>query len=354
MNELTRQEVRHVIEGKGAASRPPILFDFWIYSNVFGGDDAEREAWLSRYPRDVDTVYLNFPDLLEAPEDDPDYRWTGVDREKESGKGYDNRILIPEWDGAEAEAFFATFPDGDYSGLVPEKRAGGQYTLAYWWYMLFERHWSLRGMQNALMDFYLYPDEVHRLYQKLTDFYMRVIERTCGALGVDGFFTSDDMGTQHSAFFSVDIFREFFKPYYKQIIDKAHACGAHFWLHSCGNIEFLLPELIDVGLDVIHPIQKYTMEERRIAERFGDQICILSGFDVQQTIPYGALEEVRAEVRFMIDTYYRTDGRLMLTMGNGSTDDWRLESLEALYDEAVRYGIRKTEKMGGESKRWSV
>jgi uroporphyrinogen decarboxylase len=67
-------------------------------------------------------------------------------------------------------------------------------------------------------------------------------------------------------------------------------------------------------------------------------VCFWAGFDVQQTIPYGTAEEVRAEVRRLFDVFGRSDGRLMLTMGNGSTPDWPIPSIEALFDEALTYG----------------
>ena len=154
-------------------------------------------------------------------------------------------------------------------------------------------------------------------------------------------FISDDIGTQTGPFFSLDMFREFFKPYYKEIISRCHEIGVDFWLHSCGNIEVYLPDLIEIGLDVIHPIQKYTMDEKVIADKFGADICILAGFDVQQIIPYGTPDDVRQEVRFMIDTYFRNDGRLMLTAGNRITPDCPIDSLEALLDEAYNYGLKK-------------
>lgn len=342
MNCLTKQEVINVIEGKGAASRPPVLYDLWIGENVFGWDARRRTEWLAQYPRDVDDVFLNLPDLIQAPPDDPNYRWCGTDKTKMEEKGWDARILLEDWESEEAEKLFETFPDPEYPGLIPERKPDGErYTLARWWYLLFERHWSIRGMENALTDFYLYPDETHRLYQKLTDFYMRIMERACAEMKIDGFFVSDDLGTQNAPFFSQDIFDEFFKPYYKQIFEKAHELGTHFWLHSCGKIEKFLPSFIELGLDVIHPIQRYTMDERRIAEQFGDQICILAGFDVQQTIPFGTPEDVRKEVRYLLDSYWNDKGRLMLTMGNNSTEDWKLDSLQALYEETISYGTEK-------------
>lgn len=338
MDYLSKQEIASVIEGRGAAGRLPVLYDLWIGNNVFDQDGEKRDKWLSKYPRDIADVFLNMPDLTIAPYDAPDYRWIGSDKENMDDKGWDARVLIEDWEDEEAEKFFASFPDPDYPGLIPEKvQVDGRYLLGRWWYLLFERHWSLRGMENALTDFYLYPDEVHRLYRKLTDFYMRVMERARLELKVDGFFVSDDLGTQNSPFFSLDIFREFFKPYYKQMFEKAHELGTHFWLHSCGNIELFLPEFIEIGLDVIHPIQKYTMDERKIARQFGDKICILAGFDVQKTIPFGSADDVRKEIRYLIDAYRRDEGRLMLTMGNNSTEDWKLDSLQALYEETAAY-----------------
>ena len=107
----------------------------------------------------------------------------------------------------------------------------------------------------------------------------------------------------------------------------------HFWLHTCGNIEPFLEDFIEIGLDVIHPIQKYTMDEREIAQKYGGRICFLAGFDVQRIIPFGTREEVRAEARYLIDTFSRPEGKFMMTMGNGATKDWKKESLQALYDE---------------------
>ena len=196
----------------------------------------------------------------------------------------------------------------------------------------------LRGMENALVDFYEKPEQVHRLFRALTNLYMSILTRAKDEMHLDAVWTSDDIGMQTGPFFSLELFREFFKPYYKELISHAHDLGMHFWLHTCGNISPFIPELIEIGLDVLHPIQKYTMDEKEIAQKFGDKICLWAGFDVQQTIPYGTLEDVRREVRFMIDTYYRKDGRFILAAGNWLTPDTPHESIEVLLDEAYEYG----------------
>lgn len=196
-------------------------------------------------------------------------------------------------------------------------------------------------MENALMDFYLYPEQTHKLMRALTDFFKVLIERAKREQNADGIFVSDDIGTQKSPFFSMDVFLEFFKPYYKELIDTAHKNGMHFWLHCCGNIEPFIPHFIEIGLDVLHPIQKYTMDEREIAEKYGDQLCIWAGFDVQQTIPYGTPADVVQEAKHLIDCYYRENGRLMLTAGNAITGDCPIESLKALYHTFYEYGTEK-------------
>lgn len=125
------------------------------------------------------------------------------------------------------------------------------------------------------------------------------------------------------------------------MIAGAHELNLHFWLHCCGNIEILLPHFVDIGLDVIHPIQKHTMDEKKINETFGQDICIWAGFDVQQIIPWGTEQEVRQEVRFLIDNYFKPEGRFMLTAGNGVNGDCPVSSLRALFSESFCYGSRR-------------
>ena len=336
MRSLTKQEVINVIEGKRTTERSPNLCSFWIYPGSFEGQEEEMRQWLAEQAYDISVQGVRMPDVCRGTEEDPEYCWLPAGREGKTEGGIDSQVYLEDWEDTElVEEMYAKFPSPDTANIFPgkEKIDHAKYVVGHWFYCLFERHWSIRGMENALTDFYFYPEEVHRLYQKLTDFYIRIMERFREECGADGIFTSDDIGTQTGPFFSLEIFRTFFKPYYKQIIDKAHELGMHFWLHTCGNIELFMEDFIEIGLDVIHPIQKYTMDEKQIVRKYGGRICFLAGFDVQNIIPYGTPEDVRAEVRFLIDTFSRPDGRFMITMGNGSTNDWKKESLQALYDE---------------------
>jgi len=348
---LTREEVRSVIDGRSTAPRVPVILDFWVHPETFGDREPAVRAIMARYPQDVQDIWIRMPDVHRAPETDPGYRWVPFDApaQEHGTTALDAQVAITDW--AQLDEVLARFPDPASPAMFPlHPEPDGRYRLGHFWFCLFERHWFLRGMTNALMDYYTNPDEVHRLFRALTDFYLVVIERAKHELGADGVFTSDDLGHQTGLFFSPAVFDEFFKPYYKELIDKAHALDMHFWLHACGCIEEALPRFVELGLDVIHPIQKHTMDERVIADTYGKDIAIWAGFDVQQTIPWGTPGDVRREVRFMLDTYARPEGRLLFTAGNGINQDCSLDSLEALYDEAYAYGSETVRKMrAGES-----
>lgn len=338
---LTRDEVISVVEGRSTARRVPIQIHFWIHPESFAERKSAVLEIMNRYPADLQICGLHVPDVFDAPDDDPEYRWVPfADPYRGKNVALDEQIAITDW--AQLDEVLTHFPSADYPGLLRDvPAADGRYRLGHWWYCLFERHWTLRGMTNSLTDYYQYPDQVHRLYRALTDFYLGIMERGSKEQNFDGIFVSDDLGTQTQPFFSPEIFREFFKPYYRELFDKAHELGMHFWLHTCGDVEEFIPDWIEIGLDVLHPIQKHTMDERRVAERFGDQITIWAGLDVQQVIPWGTPEQVRAEVRYLLDTYWRHgEGRLILTAGNGINEDCTLESLEAFFSEAVSYGSK--------------
>ncbi len=341
---LTRDEVISVVAGKSTASRVPVHIHFWVHAHTFGDREPAVREILANYPQDFQHLYLCMPATYKPTDGSSTYSWLPYPNPHEGEVvACDADIAMPDWDSL--DEILTSFPDPNCDELLKNARpADGRFRLAQWFFCLFERHWSLRGMTNALMDYYANPEEVHRLFRALTDFYLRVIERSAKEGNCDALWTSDDLGTQEGPFFSPDIFREFFKPYYKEMADRAHECGMTLWMHACGNVGPFIPDWIDAGLDVLHPIQKYAMDEKETVAKFGDQLTIFSGIEVQQVIPWGTPEEVREEVRFLIDTYWQPDkGRCMITAGNGINEDCTLASLEALFDEAFSYGTKKVQ-----------
>ena len=195
-------------------------------------------------------------------------------------------------------------------------------------------------MENLLTDFYLYPDEVHRLYDALCNVYLAYLRRGIRELGMDGFWTSDDLGNQKALFMKASMFRQFLKPYYARIGAFLKEQGVHWWLHSCGNNTSIMDDLIEVGLDVFHPVQKGTMDMPAVAREFGDRLTFLAGMDVQHALQECNPEGVRAEVRWLIDTFDRPDGGMCIAAGNGIVAGTPFDNIEAFLDEAVRYGAQ--------------
>jgi uroporphyrinogen-III decarboxylase len=264
-------------------------------------------------------------------------------RDPDERRSHDAGGAIPDW--SLLEEFIERLPDPDRPGALDPLRAeaeavraSGRYVLWGFWRLFFEMPWGLRGMENLLVDYYLHPEQVHRLHDALCSLYERWIRRAARELRPDGFWTSDDLGNQKQSMMRPPQFRALLKPYYKRISKVCRENGMHFWLHSCGNNGPLLDDLIDAGVEVFHPVQKHTMDEKATAAEFGARITFLAGFDVQHTLQEGTPEDVRREVRHLIDTLGRPEGGLCLASGNGIVAGTPFENIEAFLDEGYWYG----------------
>ena len=334
---LSVTQVKTAIEKGGYI---PQTIGLWIDPSVYEERSAEVSSIKDNHPIDFTMLIPTFPGYAKSPFDEyPSYVWGK--QVSSSSKAIDSQQLIDDWD--ELDDFIANMPKYSFEPITNAavKEAAedktGRYRLCHFWYFLYERLWSFRGMENALIDMHTNPNEIKRLFEALCEFYIGVIDRVHTEIGCDGVYVTDDMGTQLNLMFSPAMFRELFLPYYKKVVDECHKRGLHFWLHSCGNIESILPDLIDIGVDVIHPIQKFTMDEAAIAAKYKEQICFMCGMDVQQTMPFGTPDDVRSEVKRLIHTFAGDGGRMIFSMGNGVTPNIPIENIEALYDEVYRF-----------------
>jgi len=226
-------------------------------------------------------------------------------------------------------------------------RSENMYMLWGWWGLLFEKPWGLRGMENLLADYHLDPENIHRLHSALADQYIGYIRRAARELHPDGFWTSDDLGHQTQSMMRVETFDELIKPYYARVGTALEECNMHWWLHSCGNNTPLMPSLIEAGVDVFHPVQKHTMDEKSAADTFGDQLTFLAGFDVQHILQEATPDEVREEVRFLIDTFDRSEGGMCIAAGNGIVSGTPFDNIDAFLHEALRYGEEHRRSFAG-------
>jgi len=161
---------------------------------------------------------------------------------------------------------------------------------------LFERCWLLRGFENALTDLYFRKKEINYLLDGITEFQVEVSKKVVRLGIVDGLRTGDDVGTQIGLLMSPDVWREFFKKRLKRIWEVYTDVNLPVFHHSCGNIMEIIPDLIDIGLSVLTPIQPEAMNPLELSKRFGKKITFFGGISTQRTLPFGTPIDVRNEI----------------------------------------------------------
>ena len=205
--------------------------------------------------------------------------------------------------------------------------------------ILFEPAWHLRGFEAFLTDLVVNRDFVHALLDRILD-YQIASGTIIAEMGADIILVGDDHGTQISLMMSVDTFREFFKPRYARLFSayKAAKPGLKIAFHSDGNIEPLLPELIEVGVDIFQAVQPKAIDPARIKNIYGDRLSFWGTVDIQDVMPFGTPKDVHEEVRLRIETVGRGGG-LLLAPSHAIQPDVPLENILAFYEAVEKYGM---------------
>jgi len=208
------------------------------------------------------------------------------------------------------------FPDPDeklvsfIASIVPEEKMN-YFILFDQGFTLFERSWLLRGYENVLTDFYYREKEINYLLDGITEFNIEIAKKAVKTGNIDGGYTGDDFGTQRSLVMSPDIWRKFFKARYKKIWNIYKEKNLPVFHHSCGDLIEIIPDLIEIGLDVLTPIQPEAMDISLLAERFGRHLSFFGGISTQKTLPFGTPEEVRSEVIERIEVLGKYQGYII-------------------------------------------
>lgn len=337
---LTRKEMMDMIAGK-PVRRPAIAMGSWIQPAILSKEKQiiYKEKILDVYPEDIVQFYIKKPSTFGKAGDK--YTWCDVDgadphigRTEVVAVDVENAI---EWDVYDKISENIPFTDNEDMFMhAPEE--DGRYRLGWMSYGPLSRIWEYRGITESLMDMYMNPEKVHHVNRRVTNYFKGIIDRYEEG-NLDGVGFSDDLGMQKGPFMSPEMFEEFYFPYYKEICDYAHAKGLHVWQHSCGDIRLLLPMLIEAGIDVLHPIQKYALNPEEIVRDFGDDICCWAGMDLQHILPYGSKDDIIEETQHLINTFYMPKhSKLILTVGNRMEDNVPIENVITYIEEAYRYG----------------
>jgi hypothetical protein len=159
----------------------------------------------------------------------------------------------------------------------------------------FERMQFLRGTENVYMDLASGSPEIYKLRDMLHGFYTREMEMW-SKTDVNAVSFMDDWGSQNSLLISPDLWRAFFKPLYRDYCDILHKSGKYVFFHSDGNIEEIMPDLIEIGINAVNP-QIFCMDIEELGRLYAGKIVFLGEIDRQYLLPFGTPEEIRAAVR---------------------------------------------------------
>lgn len=202
----------------------------------------------------------------------------------------------------------------------------------------FEPAWGIRGFEETLMDMMSEPEAISILFDRIVDL------RTEQALmyaeaGADVLMLGDDIGMQTGMLMSVPLWREFLKPRHARVISavKERYPDMPIFYHSCGNCSAVIPELIEIGVTVLNPVQPECMDQRQIKESFGHQLAFWGGVSAQTNLSFGTPEQVRDEVKLRIETLGR-DGGYLIGPNHVIEPEVPWENLLAYFEAVEEYG----------------
>jgi uroporphyrinogen decarboxylase len=338
-----RENYRKAIEFRGPAYLPVQIgcsLD-WLYDKDEAKQARVREL-AARLPEDtVPGIFWCWLDTGETVVENGVRCWIDEWRTGWVDDGLGAKTeTYPLEAGYERLASYA-FPDPDAPGRFDRADAslaqrGDRYALAGVWFTLFERLWMLRGFNNMLTDPYLDPDNFARLRDRIVDIDLGMIDKWIER-GVDGVFFSDDWGSQRGLLMNPDDWRRFYKPAYAKLFDRVRSGGAHVWMHLCGNITAILGDLVDIGLSVLNPVQPQAMDVHKLVREFGGKVCFNGGVDVQGMMIHGSPEDVKNEVRMLVDLFGRFNGGYIGGTSHSIMPETPLDNVIALYEAFEEY-----------------
>jgi hypothetical protein len=221
----------------------------------------------------------------------------------------------------------------DFEKAVQDARAKNKYVLAMIYGSHFEKAYFSRGIENYLCDIARDYDFAKKLCTKIIDKNMVMLENILTIPGIDGVLLGSDWGSQCDLLMAPDIWQDMIRPGEQREYDLIHSYGKDVWVHSCGCITKLLPSLVEMGLDVLNPVQPECMNIADLKRNYGAKLTFWGGLSTQRTLPYGTPEEVRAEARQVRDLLSAQGGHIFAP-AQGIQGDVPLRNIEVVLEVA--------------------
>ncbi len=301
---------------------------------VFGVGANELPVFLDNHLVRVD---LSYPERL-SEDGLSRFDWWGAGHDT-SEEGYFIR-LSPLANSKDLDAF--AWPDPLQPDLLDgAKRTIEKYGQEYFiapnlGFALFERAWSLRGLEQFLMDMALDSGYVHSLLERITEIQLVLIRRYL-ELEVDGAYFGDDYGAQQGLIMSPASWQQLFKPRLRRLFAPFRECGLPVIMHSDGQIQKIIPDLVEIGLTALNPVQPEVLDHAWLADSFGGKLAFYGGISTQTVLPGGSPEQVREAVRACREQLAPQGTGLLLAPSHRMMTDIPMENVKAMI-EAFKMG----------------
>lgn len=206
-------------------------------------------------------------------------------------------------------------------------------------FSLYERAWTLRGMEHLMTDFIDHPDFVHRLFTAISEWNIAHVRKAL-RYDIDCVYFGDDWGQQRGLQMGPGIWHEFIGPALAPMYRVVRDAGKYVMIHSCGDVDELFDDLIEMGLNCFNPFQPEVMAVETLIPQYRGRLAFFGGLSIQRTLPYGTPEEVRRETQRLLDL--GADGGYMLSPAHAVPKDVPLANMLAFIETAqAQEGYRK-------------
>ncbi len=197
-------------------------------------------------------------------------------------------------------------------------------------FSLFERAWTLRSMPEILVDFLINKEFVNKLLDKIVEYNCAVVD-IVSQYDIDCIFYGDDWGMQKGLIMGPQLWREFLKPRLKKMYDKVKEKGMYVAQHSCGDINEVFPDLIELGLDIYNTFQPEIYDVANMKKLYGDKITFYGGISTQQLLPNATPEELKKEMKRLMKILGK-DGGYIVAPTHSMPNDIPTENILAFLD----------------------
>lgn len=205
---------------------------------------------------------------------------------------------------------------------------------------MYEDTWQIRGYEPFLMDMVERPEWCEYILDRLTE---RNLANAVAAAkaGVDYLTTGDDVANQRALMFSLEQWRHFMKPRWAKVYAAARAIkpDIQIWYHSDGNIESIIPELMEIGVTILNPIQPECLDPLMVKRKYGKKLTLDGAIGTQTTMPFGPPADVRQAVKQVIEQLGK-DGGFILSPTHVLEPEVPLDNIQAFVDAAKEFGAK--------------